>query len=54
MKTKNSLDAEKDLWSLDDTSVVLENFLKALKFSITWSSWVVDRKDYKKVWISFE
>lgn len=49
-KNKNS-QAQKDLWSLDDIDCILKNFRKALSLKVTWASWGVDEKDYRKIWL---
>jgi len=51
LKNKNTAEVAKDLWSLDDVNVILENFYKALQIKTDWSSWVVDKKDYNKIWL---
>ncbi len=45
-------DAQSDLWSLEDLTQILENFKKALQIQVKWTSWPVDRNDYRKVWLS--
>ena len=40
-----------DLWSFDDLIPIVENFQEALKFKASWTSWPVDRKNFRKVWL---
>lgn len=50
---KNSL-AKKfkdDFWSLDDVSMILENFELALDIKTKWKAWPVDRKNFRKNWL---
>jgi len=51
LKNSKKFDAQKDLWSLEDVELILENFQKALGIDVKWGSWPVDRNDYKKNWL---
>lgn len=50
---KNSLSKKykDDFWSLDDMSMILENFELALNIKTKWKSWLVDRKNFRKNWV---
>jgi len=49
---KNSRSVHKDdFWQLEDTEKVLENFLLSLQIKISWASWPVDRKNFRKLWL---
>lgn len=52
LKNGSPKNSEKDLWSLDDLTGILENFEIAIENKIKWKSWPVDLKDYKKIWLS--
>ncbi len=45
-------ETQSDLWSLEDLTQILENFKKALQIKVKWTSWPVDRNDYRKIWLS--
>ena len=51
LKKSSPEDAQSDLWSLEDLTQILENFKKALLIQVKWTSWPVDRNDYRKVWL---
>ena len=51
LNAKKKSESFKDLWSLDDIEDILENFNKALEINVNWKSWVVDKKDYRKIWL---
>lgn len=50
---KNSLSKKykDDFWSLDDISMILENFELALNIKTKWKAWPVDRKNFRKNWV---
>ncbi len=52
LKKTSPKDAQSDLWSLEDLTQILENFKKALLIQVKWTSWPVDRNDYRKVWLN--
>lgn len=51
---KSSLKAEmaQDLWSLQDLSDILQNLHHALRLKIKWAGWPVDRKNFRKTWLT--
>jgi multimeric flavodoxin WrbA len=51
LSSDNKSESFKDLWSLDDIEDILENFKRALKISVKWKSWPVDKKDYRQIWL---
>lgn len=49
---KNSKSLHKDdFWDLADSTLILENILRALEIKIQWQAWPVDRKNFRKRWI---
>lgn len=48
-KTKSS--HQDDFWSLDDLPLILENLVLSLRIEIAWSTWPVDRKNFKNLWL---
>lgn len=51
VKNNNTKNAQKDLWSLEDLDIILENFKKVLEIEIDWMCWPVDKNDFRKVWL---
>lgn len=43
---------KKDFWSLSDLATAIDNFKKISDLQIQFSSWPVDRKNFKSKWIS--
>lgn len=41
-----------DFWSLDDLDLIVQNLILSLQIKIDWQVWSVDRKNFKKIWIS--
>lgn len=50
MKAPKTLHQD-DLWSLEDLKVVLKNFEIALELGVSWQTWPVDRKNFRKTWV---
>lgn len=40
-----------DFWSLDDITLILENFKLALSIKTQWKTWPVDRKNFRDQWL---
>lgn len=51
IKKTKSVHAD-DLWSLSDIAVAVANLHLATNAEIEWQSWAVDRKNFRKVWVS--
>lgn len=39
-----------DLWSIDDLSIICDNFISAVKHRIDYKAWPVDRQDPYRIW----
>lgn len=51
LKNPQSKKYKDDFWSLDDVSMILENFELALDIKTKWKTWPVDRKNFRKNWL---
>ncbi|HWU41838.1 MAG TPA: NAD(P)H-dependent oxidoreductase [Bdellovibrio sp.] len=40
-----------DFWQIKDATLVLENLLKATDLKISWTSWPVDKKNFRRRWM---
>lgn len=51
IKNNSTKETQKDMWSLDDLDIILENLKKVLAIKVNWRAWPVDEKDFRKVWL---
>ncbi|MBY0552918.1 NAD(P)H-dependent oxidoreductase [bacterium] len=49
--SKQKSSHQDDFWSLDDLQTIVKNLLLSLKIEVSWASWPVDRKNFKKLWL---
>ena len=51
LKSPKAKKYQDDFWSLDDISMILENFKLALNIKTKWRTWPVDRKNFRDQWL---
>lgn len=52
LKNRKSELHKNDFWTLEDVEIILKNFELALKVKISWQTWPVDRKNFRKNWLN--
>lgn len=49
LKSKNK--HARDFWCLEDLDVIVANLLLAAECTMSWKTWPVDRKNFRKKWV---
>lgn len=51
LKNSKAKKHKDDFWTLEDISMIVENFELALNIKTKWKAWPVDRKNFRKNWL---